>query len=79
MNVLPRVPLYTMLVPYIPHSVVPYCLVSICFMTSIATSGMHRRLIHHHVVRIVTGTKHHRQLMGEQVRERLRKGEFVEG
>lgn len=48
-------------------------------MISRATSGMHRRLIHHHGVRIVTGTKHHRQMMDEQVRERSRKGEIVEG
>ena len=46
-------------------------------MANTATSGIHRRLIHHHIVRIMT--KHHRQMMDEQVRERSRKGEIAEG
>lgn len=47
-------------------------------MTNIATSGMYKS-IHRHIVRIVTDTRHHRQMMDEYVRERLRKGEIAEG
>lgn len=68
----------TMLVPYIPRSVLPYCLLHICFMTNIATPGMYKS-IHRHIVRIVTDTRHHRQMTDEYVRERLRKGEIAEG